>query len=163
MKFPKGSPPRRSALGWYMFHPRLFFAAKTHNRGGFHYHSRMEMRLGVPGAPKAPARKSIGTHVSTRGDSRGDTRGDTSPYNSLKRPGQQEFTFPLPAKCRQDVGKLSTNCNNLRVGHGVTAGGKRGFRWLLTTDRLFQARTNAVMPDHALYPADPKTGASFAL
>jgi hypothetical protein len=163
MRFPKGSPPRRSALGWYMFHPRLFFAAKTHNRGGFHYHYRREMRLGVPGAPKAPARKSIGTRVSTRGDSRGDTRGDTSPYNSLKRPGQHELTFPLPAKCRRNVGNLSTNCNNLRVGRGVTAGGKRGCIWFLTAEHHFQARMNAVMPTQALYPADPKTGASFAL
>ena len=121
------------------------------------------MRLGVPGAPKAPARKSIGTRVSTRGDSRGDTRGDTSPYNSLKRPGQHELTFPLPAKCRQNVGNLSTNCNNRRVGRGVSAGRKRGCKWLLTTERLFQARTNAVMPEPAQYRADPKTGSGFEL
>jgi hypothetical protein len=72
--------------------------------------------LGVPGAPKAPARKSIGTCVSTRGDSCGDTRGDTNPYNSLKRPRLEELTFPPPAKCRQNVGNLSTNCNNYHGG-----------------------------------------------
>jgi hypothetical protein len=91
------------------------------------------MRLGVPGAPKAPARKSIGTRVSTRGDSRGDTRGDTSPYNSLKRPGLLELTFPLLAKCRQNVGNLSINCNN---SHGGMWGyGKAKMRLHMVSNR----------------------------